>query len=543
MSSKPPDRGETRPPATLVILGSIVLAAALATLIVPRGEYDRVVKEFPKLVPHTVQPGEDLGALSRMAGMEGDLALDQVLDAVTREPVARLEPGARVLLETPGLQRTAIVPETYRRLEASGARSGWQRVGATLRSVALAPIRGFVARADVIGFVLLIGGAFGVMLGTGALDRAIGRVVTRLGEGRLRALVIPVSMTLFSLGGAVFGMGESTIAFVLVTIPLSIRLGYDTITGICMCYLATQIGFAGAFFNPFTVGIAQSIAELPHLSGLGFRLVAWALVTGVGIAFVSLWARRVRAEPARSPTYALDQYWRERLGSSSEQDTGRIGRSDSCVVSIALATLFLSGVGVASWGWYIEEMAALFVIAGILAGLLGGFRPWRVAQEFSAGASSMIEPALVIALSAGVLEVLRDGQVLDTVLRGLAAPLEGLPRPVGATLVMAGQALINFFVPSGSGQAAMTMPVMTPLCDILGIGRQIGVLAFQFGDGFGNMMIPTSAVLMGVLGAARVPWTTWVRWVWPLILLLHLIGAALLVVAIYGPEGWMTWPT
>jgi uncharacterized ion transporter superfamily protein YfcC len=310
-----------------------------------------------------------------------------------------------------------------------------------------------------------------------------------------------------------------------------------------MCYLATQIGFAGAFFNPFTVGIAQSIAELPHLSGLGFRLVSWALVTAFGIAFVTLWANRVRIDPRKSPTYELDERWRARMDAGSQATEAGLAGRDILVVLLTVGILVFSGLGVALWDWYIEEMAALFVVAGLLAGLVGGFRPARMAQEFSAGAASMIEPALVIALSAGVLKVLQDGQVLDTVLHGMAAPLDLLPKPVGAVLIMFGQAFINFFVPSGSGQAAMTMPVMTPLCDILGLSRQVGVLAFQFGDGFGNAVVPTSAVLMGVLGAARVPWTTWVRWVWPLILALHLIGAVLLVVAIFGPTRWMVWPT
>jgi uncharacterized ion transporter superfamily protein YfcC len=151
----------------------------------------------------------------------------------------------------------------------------------------------------------------------------------------------------------------------------------------------------------------------------------------------------------------------------------------------------------------------------------------------------MVEPALVIALAAGVLGVLEDGQVLDTLLAGLAAPLEGLPGPVAAVLVMIGQAVLNFFVPSGSGQAALSMPVTAPLCDILGLDRQVGALAFQYGDGFGNMLIPTSAVLMGVLGAARVPWMVWVRWSWKLIALLYFVAALALVAAVLGPSAWM----
>lgn len=535
------EAGDTRVPATLVILSVILLAATLATLVVPRGEFERVQKHFPKLVAHTLKQGEDLEALAAAVGAPADLGLESVLDVVTRSPVSSLEAGKRVLVATPGLERTAVVPGTYKRLKGESQGMGARALSA-IGGMTLAPIAGFVLRAEVIGFVLLIGGAFGVILATGAIDRAIGRAIMVVGEGRLRILVIPVSMTLFSLGGAVFGMGESTIAFVLVTVPLSLRLGYDTITGICMCYLASQIGFAGAFFNPFTVGIAQSIAELPHLSGLGFRLVTWALVTGVGITFVSLWARRVLANPECSPTKDVDRAWRARMEGGPANLEQKLGLGEIGVVLVTVGTLVLSGMGVALWGWYIQEMAGVFVVAAVLAGAAGGFRAGRVAQEFARGAAGMIEPALVIALSAGLLGVLQDGQVLDTLLRGLAAPLELVPAPIASILIMCGQALINFFVPSGSGQAAMTMPIMTPLCDILGVERQVGVLAFQFGDGFGNMLIPTSAVLMGVLGAARVPWTVWLRWVWPLILMLHLVGAALLVAAMYGPAGWMTWP-
>lgn len=534
--------GRSKLPGTLVILGGVVLLAALATLVLPRGEFERVEKVFGVLVPHQVAAGEELEDLARAAGAPLDLGLDQVLDAETRDPVEALVPGASVLVRKPGLRRTSIVAGTYQRLADADPRGLGEKLAVAGRSVALAPIRGFEDRADVIGFVLLIGAAFGILLSTGAMDRALVRAVTLLGEGQLRLAVIPVSMILFSLGGAVFGMGESTIAFVLVTIPLSIRMGYDTVTGVCMCYLASQVGFAGAFFNPFTIGIGQSIAELPTLSGLGFRIVTWFLATGVAITFVALHASRVRRDPHRSPTFELDRSWRERLEAGAATENSPLTPGEWGVVLIMLGTLVFSGVGVAVWGWYIPEMAALFVVAGILGGFVGGLGPSRVAEEFTKGARSMVEPALIIALSAGILRVLQDGQVLDTVLSSLAAPLEHLAPTLAANLIMVGQAVVNFFVPSGSGQAALTMPVMTPLCDILGLDRQVGVLAFQFGDGFGNMLIPTSAVLMGVLGAARVPWSSWVGWAWRLILFLHVLGGLLLVAAIYGPTSWMRWP-
>ncbi len=528
-----------RIPGTLVILAGILVLAALATLVLPRGSYDRTTKTFQVLVPHTVGVNEDLAAILEEAGAPAETALESLVERDSRAPLTALTPGARILVPKPGMTRETITPNTYRRLAAEDPRSFLEKVKIAAREVALAPITGFKARAQVIAFVLLIGAAFGVLLATGAIDRALVRGVTLLGEGRIRLLVIPASMVLFSAGGAIFGMGESTIAFVLVTIPLAIRLGYDTITGICICYLASQVGFAGAFYNPFTIGIAQSIAELPYPSGLGFRIVVWAVVTTTAAVFVMWWAARVQRDPSRSPTYALDEHWRRRLGRRAETDPSPLRLREWLVVLVAIGTLAFSGIGVAVWDWYIDEMAALFVVSGLLGGWLGGFRVGRIATEFKDGAASMIEPALIIALSAGVLEVLRQGQVLDTVLMAIAAPLEELVQPLAATLIMCGQAVVNFFVPSGSGQAALTMPVMTPLCDILGLDRQVGVLAFQFGDGFGNMLIPTSAVLMGVLGAARVPWSVWIRWVWKLILLLHVIAAFMLLVAIYGPQSWM----
>jgi uncharacterized ion transporter superfamily protein YfcC len=542
--ASPSESTASRVPATLVILGAIIVVAALATLVLPRGDFERVTKIFPRYVGTTVAAGEDRAAIFERVG--SDLAVDDpaavVLDRASRQPVTTLQPGQAVLVPSSGLEKTAIVPGTYRRRASASDESFWDRLKQTLRNVALAPIRGFVDKAEIIGFVLIIGGAFGVILATGAIDRALARAIALAGEGRLRRLVIPLSMLLFSLGGAVFGMGESTIAFVLITVPLAIRLGYDTATGIAMCYLASQIGFAGAFFNPFTVGIAQSIAELPSLSGLGFRLVTFAIVTSVGIAFVSWHASRVRAHPQRSPTFALDESWRQRIAAEGEMGDGALGLRSWVVVLIALSTIALTGVGVAVWDWFIQEMAALFAVAAVAGGLVAGFRPGRIAAEFVRGARDMMEPVFVIALAAGILFVLQEGGVLDTVLDAVARPLVGLAPALGSIVIMIVQAGLNFFVPSGSGQAALTMPIVTPLCDIIGLDRQVGVLAFQFGDGFGNTIIPTSAVLMGALGAARVSWTAWIRYVWPLVLILHLVAAALLVAAVLGPDSWMEWP-
>ena len=533
-----PKPGFQMPPA-LVILTFIVIASALATLILPAGEYERVEKRFPQLKPYTVAEGDTLDSVAALFDTELT-SLNELRPADgSAGPVQGLVPGAQVLVPVGGLTRNAVVPGTYQRVAEKDRGPLLERALASAGNVTLAPIKGFTERAQIIGFVLLLGGAFGVILATGAIDEGLRWAVLRLGQGRARWAVIPVSFTLFSLGGAVFGLGESTIAFVLITVPLSLRLGYDTITGVAMCYMASQVGFAGAFFNPFTVGIAQGIAELPYLSGLQLRYVVWACVTLVGIAFTMWWARRVEQDPTRSPVYSLDEAQRKKLAETDSHEPAAPSLSQALVIVVAFGSVFVSAFGVARLDWYIDEMAALFVVCAVLCGVLARFNTRRMSREFVAGAAMMAEPGLIIAFSAGIVMVLQQGQVLDTILYSLASPLEAVSPGIGAAALMCVQACLNFFVPSGSGQAAMTMPIVTPLCDLIGLHRQIGVLAFQFGDGFGNMVIPTSAVLMGVLGAARVPWTKWVRWVWPLVVLFHVLGALILIIAVNGPVSWL----
>ncbi|MEM7625460.1 MAG: Na+/H+ antiporter NhaC family protein [Planctomycetota bacterium] len=526
-------------PSALIILTVIVVAAAVATLVLPAGEFERVEKNFPDLVPYTVAEGDTLESIAAKTGAELDGVGDLRLAERSTEHLMEFSPGQRILVPVGGMTRNAVVPGTYRPVPEGERRSLADQALASAGNVTLAPIRGFAERAQIIGFVLLLGGAFGVILATGAIDDGLRWAVLRLGRGKAKWAVIPVSFTLFSLGGAVFGMGESTIAFVLITVPLALRLGYDTMTGVAMCYMASQVGFAGAFFNPFTVGIAQGIAELPYLSGLNFRYVVWFVVTSVGIGFTMWWARRVERNPMRSPTYALDESQRRHL---AEVDAGEVGRplaSQMLVMLVAFGSVFVSAYGVAQLNWYIDEMAAMFVVCAVLCGFLARFRARKMSDEFVKGAAMMAEPGLIIAFSAGIVMVLQEGRVLDTILFGLASPLESVSPSLGASALMLVQACLNFFVPSGSGQAAMTMPIVTPLCDLIGLHRQVGVLAFQFGDGFGNLIVPTSAVLMGVLGASRVPWVTWVKWVLPLVIVLHVVGAIFLAIAANGPEAWL----
>jgi uncharacterized ion transporter superfamily protein YfcC len=399
-----------------------------------------------------------------------------------------------------------------------------------LTALALAPIRGFQHAALIVGFVLIVGGSFGVIERSGAISAFIHGLATAGGRvGRIvRRLWIPVFMTLFSLGGSVFGMGEELIPFILVFIPLSLALGYDRIVGVAIPFVGAQTGFAGAFLNPFTIGIAQGIAELPPFSGLGYRLVVWLLSTALATLFVMAYAARVRRRPETSPTFAEDQAERHELH-LDESDRRPLAQRHLAILIIFGLGMGLLSVGVMKLGWYIEEIAGLFVALGVVCGLVAKMPLGRIAETFVDGAKALMATALVIALARGILVVAEDGRIIDTMLESLSSIVGAVHPIVSAQLMFVVQMLLNLFVPSGSGQAALTMPIMAPLSDLVGVSRQTAVLAFQLGDGFSNMIIPTSGVTMGILTLAGIDWLKWARWILPLQLLLLVLSFAVLV--------------
>ncbi len=416
--------------------------------------------------------------------------------------------------------RTAVVPGTYQAVEAAPV--AWH-------AVLTAPVRGFTDpdAALIIAFIFLIGGAFAVVNATGAISALIFWLVRRAGDDpRRRRLVIPVLMTAFSLAGNTIGMSEEVLLFIMITIPLARRLGWDAIVGAAIPFIGAGVGFAGAAFNPFTVGIAQGLSELPLFSGWPFRLALWAALTAIAIAYVLRYAARIERDPAasllggegREPAIAAHP-------TEEELTPARV------VVLAALAAGFgLLVVGVTRWDWYITEIAGLFLGLGAVAAVVGRVGADGAARAFTAGARDMVTPALVVAVSKSVLLVMQDGRIVDTVLHALSSLAAGLPAAVAAQVMLAVQFAINFFVPSGSGQAALTMPIMAPLADLLHIPRQAAVLAFQLGDGLCNFVIPTSGVTMGVLTIAGIPFGRWLRWVgW---LMVWLVGTGAVFLAL-----------
>lgn len=443
-----------------------------------------------------------------------------------------------LMVEGAGM-REVVVPGSYHTVERAFDSVG-DRLLHTIAIILQAPILGFIDpdAAPIIAFVLLVGGAFAVLQQTGAVETSLRRLVRASQRSRtVEVLTIPLFMVLFSLGGAVFGMSEEVIPFILIFVPLALALGYDSITGVAIPFLGAAAGFAGAFLNPFTVGVAQGIAAVPLFSGVGFRVGLWIAVTVVTVAFVMRYAGRVKRDPERSPTFDIDERKRhDGLHLDAEGEVDRLTGRQQAVLAVFFAGIGVLVFGVLAHQWYIIEIAALFVALGVVMGAVGGLGANGTARAFMDGARDLVATAIIIGLARGILVVMQDGQIIDTVLFALASGLEGTGSVVAAMAMFGAQTVINFFVPSGSGQAALTMPLMAPLSDLVGVSRQTAVLAFQMGDGFTNMIIPTSAVLMGALTLGGVPWQKWARWVLPLQIGLFVLGLVALAIAV--GSGW-----
>ena len=525
-------------PNIYVIIFAIIILCAIATWFVPGGEYVKSQVEVTDAI-------------------SGDVVLQEVVD----------------------YQQVDSNPQT------------WQIFSALFN--------GFSKQAGIIIFILIIGGAFWIINGLKAIDAGIfsflkftkklerNRLLKRVGVNNIVMILI---MLLFSTFGAVFGMSEETIAFVVILVPLAISMGYDSIVGVMLVYVAAHVGFAGAPLNPFTVGIAQSLAGLPMFSGIEYRTICWLILTVIMIAFVLIYAAKVKKDPTKSIVYNEDSYWREKVTSTDNSvqyyhnkaswfSFGVIAiaillftiyYSDKCVITLgsnsytpvwlmpAVALLFVVFsivslrksvhfyilnllvftiiyliIGVLGFKWYITEISALFLSLAIASAVAGGYSPNKVANEFLNGAKDILSAAVVVGLAAGIVEILRDGKVIDTILYSMASALDGNSSSVAVGAMYMIQTLINIVIPSASAKAAITIPIMAPFSDLIEVSRQTTVLAFQFGDGFTNMITPTSGVLIAVLAMARIPYAKWFKFIWKFILALIILGMLLLLPTIY----------
>ena len=512
-------------PHTFTIVFSLVVLCAVATWIVPGGEFAREIVE---------------------------------IDGSTRSVVV-----------TDSFQYTDHVPQT------------WQLFTAFFK--------GFTKTSNIIVFILMIGGAFWVLNTTNAINIGIFSFLKSTEKlqknGWFNNIVITLIMIMFSLFGAIFGMSEETIAFIIIFVPLSISMGYDSVTGVLMCYVAAHVGFSGAMLNPFTIGIAQGLSGLPTFSGLEYRALCWIILTIIIIVFTLWYAHRVKKNPEKSFMYELDSFWRQRAEETKEvHETQKsswttwtvygiisatliycaftfpysnisIGNNTflitlfpviaaifiplgfftayksvhSYILSLLLLTIVILIVGVLGYGWYVGEIAGLFFALGMVSGFAFHLKFDNIIRLFLEGCKDIMNAALVVGIAGGIIIILEDGQIIDTILYGVSQTMAGAGKTgsVGAMYFI--QSVINILIPSGTAKAALTIPMMAEFSDIIGVSRQITVLAFQFGDGFTNMITPASGVLIGCLGIARIPYSKWLKFFLPFLCIFLIIGFLLLL--------------
>jgi len=452
---------------------------------------------------------------------------------------------------------------------------------------------GFVNKADIIVFILIIGGAFWIMNDSKAIDVGIIsflrftrkfekiKLIQKIGIDNIIFVLI---MLLFSLFGATFGMSEETIAFIIIFVPLAISMGYDSIVGVSLCFVAAGLGFAGALLNPFTIGIAQGLSGLPLFSGIEYRMFSWLIINLVGFIFILRYANKIKKNPQSSLVYEVDSYWREKGNTEIENLTYytpksawfsfailliimvfysytnsttelKIGTSSVTlpiipiltglfailsvitlrksvhffVLNLLIFTIFYLIVGVMGYGWYVMEIATLFFVMGIFSGISMNNSPNKITQLFIEGVKDITSAAMVVGLAGGIIIVLTNGKIIDTMLYYISQSMQDFGHLATVSVMYLIQNAINIFIPSGSAKAALTMPIRSQFSDLIGLSRQATVMAYQFGDGFTNMITPTSGVLIGVLGVAKIPYDKWFKWILPLMIILIILGFLLLI--------------
>ena len=396
---------------------------------------------------------------------------------------------------------------------------------------------GFVKQSGIIIFILIVGGSFWLLNSTGAISVGIGRFIRSV--GRYHKVVLVAITLLFSLAGAIFGMSEETIPFVGIVVPLVVSMGYDAFLGMLIVYVAANVGFSSAFLNPFTVGIAQEMAELPLFSGMEYRLICWALLTLLLILFVLFYAKSIYKAPqaaaeqqpfaAPQPTSAPQPTAAPQAPAEQQPCSQRMSAAQKIILLILFASIVLLVVGVTLWGWYMAEISGLFLAMGIVSGIVAGYDSGRISSEMIAGAKDILSSALVVGLASGIIVILQEGRIIDSILNSLQAALNNAGGEWSLSAMYGIQALINTIIPSATAKAAITIPIMAPFSDMVGVSRQAMVLAFQFGDGFTNMITPTSGVLIASLSMARITYSDWVRKIWRPVLALMVIGLLLLL--------------
>lgn len=393
-----------------------------------------------------------------------------------------------------------------------------------------APTHGIQEAIEVVAFILIVGGSFQVITKTGAITSGMGRVVRRFKNKDI--VIIPIAMVLFALGGTSFGMAEETLPFFAIFMPIMMAMGFDSMTAFMVVFVGARTGYIASTINPFNVLIAQGILGIQGNPQLWLRMIAWVVLTAVAITWVVLYARRVKKNPESSITFEDDIAKKvEFAADESALDAEYTGRQKG-VLAVFIAGMCLIIWGLVTQGWYMNEISAVFLAMGLLAGVIAGFSQDVIAQEFVAGIADFAFSAIVVGLARGILVIASDGMIIDTILNALATGLGGIPAVLFTTLLYAVENLLAILVPSSSGLAALTAPIFGPLTELMGLNPEAAVWALSMGSATMSLICPTSAILVAGLGVCKIKLGQWWKTVWKFFLVVSLIN--IVFVAISG---------
>ena len=423
----------------------------------------------------------------------------------------------RQLINTAAGEREVAVDGTYHMIDKV-SESGDLRQG--LHEILMAPTRGIQAAADVVAFVLLIGGTFQILTKTNAMNRGIRKVILRL-KGK-EVLLIPILMILLGIGGTTFGMSEEVIPFYVMLIPIFFAMVYDSMTTFMIVFLGPQIGYAASTTNPFNVLIAQGVAGIHGNPQLVYRYIWWAIMMTVTIAYVMRYAMKVKKNPTGSITYQDDLLKKQEF-MMDEKDTGFTLR-DKLVLLVFAVGMGIIVYGILAHGWYMDEISGVFLAMGILMGIVGGLSEKEIAEQFVIGVKDLAFAAVVIGVCRGILVVAENGMIIDTILNYLSGALAGVGSAAFVAVMYLVQSLLSLLVPSSSALASLTMPIMAPLCDLQGVNPEASVTVLQFANQLTNMLSPTAGMTVAGLAVCKITFGQWWKTIWKFFILVTVMA-------------------
>ncbi|WP_343237213.1 Na+/H+ antiporter NhaC family protein [Staphylococcus sp. ACRSN] len=389
--------------------------------------------------------------------------------------------------------------------------------------------KGLIEAGEIVFFTLIIGGMFMVLRKTGIIEIAVDKLARQFINQSI--FIIPVLTTVFAIVATLIGTAELSLVYIPVIIPLIIALGYDSITATAIALCGTVVGFTVGVLNPINTGLAQKLSGIEVFSGIGLRIVLFIIVLIFTIIFIMRYAQKIKKNPTLSSVYVEDQEKRALYQQITNQAPIIATKKQKWGIAIVLVFFIILVYGVTTQGWFMVEMAGLFILMGIIVGLVTGLSTQEVCEAFNEGFKDVLMGAIIVGLARSIAVVLEDGKIMDTIVHGLGSAIDGATPTVAVVGMYAVQVAINFIISSGSGQALVTMPIMAPLADMLGITRQTAVLAFQLGDGFTHVFYPTSGYFMAALAIGGVSYTKWIRFFFPLFIIWGIISIITLIIA------------